>query len=181
MLRFVVFLFLLFVFSTNFVFAHGDGEIIDGVKVSFTQEPLSPFVGENVVVTVSVEDEDGNVMSNFSGDIQIFYVSTKQYQGGDVQESRELIYESHADTDSSGNSFVEYVFEDEAVYEVVYLWNNRQDSASHIVFPREPSSFFTESEIGKRIWLFVGIAFAGFLAGAASTFVLLTITIRKKR
>jgi hypothetical protein len=184
----IVFLMAIFVVSlfssVNTAFAH-DGKVqnVGEYIVSIAQYPLSPFVGEKEQITFDLEDKSGKPIEGVKGKLVIKETTVKQYVEKEAEVGNKIIYEEEESTDSGGSVGVTYTFQKEGVYDVEFIWgeNEEDESAGLQVFAREPTSFFVEQELNKRIWLFVGIALAGFIAGALLTFILLTTTLHPKR
>jgi len=166
------------------VFSHsGTGQEIGKYHISFTQEPLSPFIGENVKVSLRVTDENDNPVSNLKGDIIIKQTVINKYVGKDAKQEQKERYKKRESTDTDGNVGFEYTFQEQGLYDIEFIWgqNKETESAGLELFPRDPRSFISATESMKQIWLFVSIAFSGVIAGSIGTFILLTTTLHPKR
>jgi hypothetical protein len=172
----IIFLFV-FLLLPNHALAHtGQEQAIGNYKVEISQNPLSPFVGENVQVTFTLENSAGKALEGLKGKIVIKETTIKLYEEKDTELGSKIIYEENGITDTSGNVGISYKFKKEGVYDVEYIWgNNENESAGQLIFVREPTSYFQPQELMKRIWLFIGIGFAVIM------FTLLTTTLHPKR
>lgn len=161
----------------------GIGQEVGKYHISFTQEPLSPLVGENVKVTIRVTDENDEPVSNLKGNLIIKKTVIKQNVGKDAEQEQKEIYRKRETTDTDGNVGIAYTFNEQSLYDVEFSWgqNEETESAGLELFPREPHSFTSINEDLKQIWLFVGIAFSGVIAGSIGTFILLTATLHPKK
>lgn len=177
----------------NTALAHTEqGQRIGNYIVGVAQDPLSPFVGEEVEVTFDLEHVPSGLnelrqaskpAQSVKGKLVIKEMIVNQYVGRDSEAEYKIIYEEESITDLSGTVGVAYTFKKEGLYDIEFIWGNNQEteSAGREIFVREPTSYFLPQELGKRIWLFVGVALAGTIIGALCMFILLTITLHTKK
>lgn len=177
----------------SLVLAHTEqAQRIGDYSVSVAQDPLSPFVGEEVEVTFDLEQTPSGLAelrqankpaSNVKGKLIIKEMTVNQFVGKDADIGNKIIYEEEATTDLSGSVGVAYTFKKEGLYDVEFIWGDNQQtqSAGKEIFIREPSSYFLPQELDKRIWLFVVIGFAGMVAGAMLMFFILTVTLHPRK
>lgn len=177
--------FLIFSFPLNAVFAHEghDHEAITNYHVTVSQQPLSPFVGEKVEVTFTVKDENNQPVKNVRGEFVITKTTVQQFTNQTATQEEKELAKSSGTTDQDGIATIDYTFPEEGLYNVAFVWgeDREKERASMQIFTRDPTSYFLPQELGKRIWLFIGIAFAGIVVGAAGTFILLTMTLHPKK
>jgi hypothetical protein len=161
----------------------GIGQEVGNYHISFTQEPLSPLIGENVKVTVRVTDENDKPVSNLKGNVIIKKTVIKRYVGKDAEQEQKEIYKKPGITDTDGSVGIAYTFNEQSLYDIEFIWGQHEatESAGLELFPRDPHSFTSVNEALKQIWLYVGIAFLGAIVGSIGTFVLLTATLHPKK
>ncbi len=170
--------------SPLLIFAHQENQqIINDYKVSISQDPLSPFVGEDVQVNFELKMEDGTPATNINGKLIIKKFKTKTYIEKESETESEIIYQEKSQADANGIVGLAYKFSKEGFYDIEFIWGDdiENESAGLEIHVREPISFFTKQEVIKRIWVFTGVAFVGFIAGSIVTFAFLTITLHPKK
>lgn len=186
----IIFFFYPFSFS---VFAQtAQTQRIGNYVVTIAQDPLSPFVGEEVEVSFDFEQPPAGLgtlrealkpAEGVKGKIVIKETTVNQYVGKNAEVGDKVIYEEDTATDMSGSVGVAYTFKKEGLYSVAFVWGDNPDteSISRQVYTREPSSYFQQQELSKRIWLFVGIAFTGVIVGSVGTFIIMTTSLHSRK
>jgi hypothetical protein len=177
----IILLFILIIFSINHVSAHTElPQPIGEYKVNISQDPLSPFVGEEIKVIFTLEDKNGSQVKSLKGTVKINKHAVEKYTSGDSESEVHEIYEQAIITDNNGKAVISYSFKEEGYYDVEFIWGKEEsESVGRLISVREPTSYFLPSELINRIWLFVGIAFAGCIVGAMTTFFLLTLSFNR--
>ncbi len=175
--------FFIFMFFTYSSYAHSGGGLIGDYVVSFTQEPLSPLVGDFVKVTITINDKNGQPVTDLKGKLLIKQLIVKQYVGKESDQDYNEIFSKQEKTGLNGNIALEYKFQEEAVYDVEFHWGEDEETQSTgmQIQPRNQSSFFSPTSAIENIWLLVGVATTGVIIGAIGTSILLTTTLHPKR
>ncbi|MEK7570774.1 MAG: hypothetical protein AAB553_00735 [Patescibacteria group bacterium] len=179
---------LFFSFGAVAVSAHSSTEMrsvgtFDQYQVQITQNPRSPFVGEEVAVSFSITDTNGNPIPNLQGEMLVEKLQVNQYVGQEAQTETKTLHTEKVLTDSSGTVGIEYTFTEDATYDIDFQWGSdvEKESAGIEIRAREPASFFAAEELSKRIWFFIGILLVGGIAGAGVTFFLISASLHKKK
>lgn len=164
-------------------YAHSGEGLIEDYIVSYTQEPLSPFVGDTVKASIIIRDKNGDPVSDLEGELIVKQLVVDEYVGEDPEQSYKEIYNKKDKTDLNGTVTLEYIFGKEAAYDVEFHWRDDEEnqSAGMQILPRNKSQSFSEKNIIKNVWLMTGVAMAGIIIGSIGTFILLTATLHPKK
>lgn len=176
-------LFLFFIIFTSSSYAHSEAGVVGKYIVSFTQEPLSPFVGEKVKVTLRVTDKNDQPVPNLKGQLLIKQLEVTQYKEALAKQEYKILYQTQSQTETDGTTSIEYTFNKEAVYDVEFVWGKDEENESTglQLMPRTPTSYFAVSEALPRIGFFMGLVTVGGIIGSICTFILLTATLHPKK
>ncbi len=165
-------------------YAHQDSQrITKDYKVAISQDPLSPFVNEEVKINFSLDTSTGIPAAKVKGTLLIKDLSSNSSLDKDIDHKEKIIYQKDTETDLSGNVELVYEFKNAGLYDVEFIWGQDKviESAGLEILARDPVSFFTKQELLKRLWIFTLVALAGFLIGVILTFILLTMSFRPKK
>ncbi len=170
--------------SHSLTFAHEDNQqITNEYSVNVSQDPLSPFVDEEVKINFTLKTKIGNPAANINGNLLIKEIPPNSESEIDSEEEAKLVYQKELKTDADGSVELAYHFKKEGLYDVEFIWGDdaENESAGKEIYVREPTSFFTKEEVLKRIWIFVIVALAGFAIGVIMTFALLTMSLHPRK
>lgn len=149
---------LFFIFQlTPSVFAHGGVQKRNSnYIVTLYQSPISPLVGERVMITFVVTDHNLNPVRDQEGTlvlIDTFY--------GDESKDKKML-ERKFQTDANGAFEFEYSFNKENYFNLELIFKGKEDKADHIDFliePREAGTIITKFQNLRtpEIMLFIGL------------------------
>ncbi len=132
--------------------AHGGAEKRSGpITAYYSQDPLSPLVGETVRSTFVLRDDLGHSMANWP--VTVTLIDT--FYGDESKDTQVLARLEH--TDANGSVTFEYVFTKENYFDLEVGLHDRSGEDQTIGFLIQPRNA-VEKVVSKHGWLLIGFA-----------------------